>query len=78
MEIDIQLTMDPKPNDVLEKATAVAVSNPEQAMIMLQTLGEPYCNSLHWLYVIWNEWMAMWEYYMSQHNFKKKIVKRVL
>ena len=44
--------MDPKPNDVLEKATAVAVSNPEQAMIMLQTLGESYCNSLHWWYVI--------------------------
>ncbi|XP_067934361.1 26S proteasome non-ATPase regulatory subunit 11-like [Watersipora subatra] len=30
--------MDPDPNDVLDKATAVSVSNPEQAMIMLQTL----------------------------------------
>lgn len=32
--------MDPAPEQVLEKATAVAVSNPEQAMIMLQTLGK--------------------------------------
>lgn len=31
--------MDPKPKDVLEKATSVTVVNPEQAMIMLQTLG---------------------------------------
>jgi len=30
--------MDPKPKDVLEKATSVTVVNPEQAMIMLQTL----------------------------------------
>ena len=32
--------MDPVPSDVLEKATAVKVTNPEQAMIMLQTLGK--------------------------------------
>ena len=32
--------MDPDPNDVLDKATSVSVSNPEQAMIMLQTLGK--------------------------------------
>lgn len=38
--------MDPSPNDVLEKAAAVAVSNPEQAIIMLQTLGEYLCNPL--------------------------------
>ena len=69
--------MDPKPNDVLEKATAVAVSNPEQAMIMLQTLGEPYCNSLHWWYVIWNEWMAMNVVVWVSTILKKKIVKRV-
>lgn len=31
--------MEPNPVEVLEKATAVTVTNPEQAIIMLQTLG---------------------------------------
>lgn len=32
--------MEPNPSEVLERATSATVTNPEQAMVMLETLGK--------------------------------------
>lgn len=48
----VSVEMEPSPTDVLEKATAVGVSNPEQAMIMLQTLGKILNNPIRKFYII--------------------------